>query len=173
MFTFKDVTSGSMGVHVLPYSRVFHPAQRVIQTYVQGRSGTYDQSDDSYENGTISLSCVFFPTQAAVTLRDVAAWLVGSGELIFDDEPGKVYEASVYQGIDLSQQQFEGAFTIVFTVFPFPHGDTNTVTQTITSGGGIALTVGGTAQTPCVITIVNRSDSDLINNVSVTLSHEL
>lgn len=52
-FSFNGVSAESMGLYVLPYTRPFKAEQRVVQTYVQGRSGTYDYTDESFANGVI------------------------------------------------------------------------------------------------------------------------
>lgn len=171
MFTFKGVRDTDMGVNALPFTRTLKAEQRVIQTYVAGRDGTYDWTDGTYANGTITIPCIYFGSTAPATIRQVAAWLAGSGQLIFDDEPDKYYEAHVYNTADLERQLYEGAFEITFTVFPFALSQVHTQTGTIsTSGGALRVVVDGTANTPCLITIINNGD-ETIN--AIRISHAM
>ena len=170
MFSFKGVQDSAMGIMALPYSRPLKAEQRVVQTYVQGRNGTYDWSDGTFANGTISIPVRYFGSTAPATLRAVAAWLSGSGDLVFDDEPEKHYEAKLYESIDVARELFEDGFDITFTVFPFAMSTLNTRQKTLTSSGEeMAVTTAGTAKTPCLITFIN-SGSETINNITVTLS---
>lgn len=170
MFKFKGIQDSTMGIQALPYSRTLKAEQRVVQTYIQGRNGTYDWSDGTYANGTISIPVMYFGSTAPATIRAVAAWLSGSGDLVFDDEPEKHYEAHLYNTVDIERALFEDSFEITFTVFPFAMSALNTKTKTLTSSGDeITVTTAGTAKTPCLITFIN-SGSETINNITVTLS---
>lgn len=169
MFTWNGKNSLEMGLEVLPYTRTFHAAQRVVQTYIQGRDGTYDWSDGSRENVTISVPCVYFGSRAPATIRAVAAWLQGSGELRFSEEeaPDKYYQASIYNAADISRGLFEDSFTIVFTAFPYALGLPRMIGGTISaSGESLRVETDGTAPTPCLITITNSGD-DIIDTLSV------
>ena len=170
MFSFKGVQDSSMGIMALPYSRTMKPEQRVVQTYVQGRNGTYDWSDGTFANGTISIPCKYFGSTAPATIRAVAAWLSGSGDLIIDDEPDKHYEAHLYQSMDIERELFEDGFTLVFSVFPFAMSDLNTKTAELTySGEEVTVKTSGTAPTPCLMTFINTG-SATINNMVITLT---
>lgn len=170
MFSFKGVQDSTMGVMALPYSRNLKAQQRVVQTYIQGRNGTYDWSDGTFANGTISIPCKYFGSTAPSSLRAVAAWLSGSGDLVFDDEPEKHYEAKLYQSIDVERDLFEDSFEIAFTVFPFAMSELNTAHKTLTSSGEqMTVVTNGTAKTPCLITFINTG-STTVNNLTITLS---
>lgn len=170
MFSFKGVQDSTMGVMALPYSRNLKAQQRVVQTYIQGRNGTYDWSDGTFANGTITIPCKYFGSTAPSSLRAVAAWLSGTGDLVFDDEPTKHYEAKLYQSIDVERDLFEDGFEIVFTVFPFAMSELNTKNATLTSSGEeVTVKTGGTAKTPCLITYINTG-STTVNNLTITLS---
>lgn len=170
MFSFKGVQDSSMGVKALPYSRSLKAQQRVVQTYIQGRNGTYDWSDGTFANATISIPCAYFGSTAPASLRAVAAWLSGSGDLVFDDEPDKHYEAHLYQAIDVDRIAYEDGFEIVFSVFPFAMSTLNTETAELTySGEEVVVETKGTAPTPCLITFTNTG-ATTINNLVITLT---
>lgn len=169
MFSFKGVKDIDMGINALPYTRTLHPAQRVQQTYIQGRDGTYDWSDDTFDNLKIAIPCVYFGSQAPETLRQVAAWLRGTGQLVFDDEPERYYQASLYESVDLSRALFEDSFTLTFVAFPFQLSFPKAAAGVLpNSGGKLNIVSDGTAKTPCTITITNTG-TDIIN--SITIAH--
>lgn len=168
MFTWKGIKDSAMGINALPYSRTLTPAQRVIQTYIQGRDGTYNWTDGTYDNGMISIPCIYFGSTAPETIRQVAGWLTGSGPLIFDDEPDKYYQAYIYDAQEVERNLYEDSFTLSFIVFPFALGAPQTVSQDLTySGEAITINVEGTANTPCVITYRNTG-AQVINTITVT-----
>lgn len=163
-FSFNGVSAENMGLYVLPYTRPFKAEQRVVQTYVQGRSGTYDYTDESFANGVISIPCVYFGSTAPETIRQIATWLHGTGTLIFDDNPDVYYKASLWTNIDLSEMLFEKQLTLEFTVYPFAFSQNQQVTATLaTSGNSLTVQVGGTAPTPCRIIITNNGQNTLTN----------
>ena len=155
MFSFNAIQDTEMGILCLPYSRVFHPAERVVQTAIAGKSGTYDYTDNTYENGSISVSCVYIGSRTLTDIRNTAAWLTGEGQLVFDDEPDKAYKARVMQGFDASIDCFEKTFTIEFTVFPFAESiDYNVVERNaVVLPYSVNVQTIGTAETPCIIKI--------------------
>ena len=163
-FTFNGVSAESMGLYVLPYTRPFKAEQRVVQTYVQGRSGTYDYTDDSFANGVISIPCVYFGSTAPETIRQVATWLHGTGQLIFDDSPDLYYRASLWDSVDLAEMFYEKQITLQFTVFPFAFSQNQQISDTLSaSGDSVTVQVGGTAATPCRIIIINNGQKTLTN----------
>lgn len=167
-FTFNGIPAESMGVHVLPYSRTFVPEQRAIRTIIQGRSGTYDFTDGSFGNGTITVPCQYWGSTAPSTIRQVAAWLNGTGQLIFDDEPDLYYQAQLWPGCELSRMFYEDSFDLSFVVFPFAFSAAQTLEFSLTASGGAAVfSVDGTAQTPCRLIITNTG-TQTINNLMIS-----
>lgn len=162
MFTFKGVSAASMGIQCLPFTRVFHAPERVQQTVIPGKSGTYDYTDNTYDNGSVSISAVYWGSTAPTTLRAVAAWLTGSGQLIFDDEPDKAYTASVIEGFDVNRNHFEDSFTISFTVFPFAESIGYNQLQAAAEilPYSQSVSANGTADSPCIIRITAVTDID-------------
>ena len=170
MFTFKGKTASEMGINVLPFSRTLRAEKRLVQTYIQGRDGTYDWSDGTYANGRIEIPCRYFGSTAPQSLRAVAAWLNGSGVLSFADEPDKHYRATMIDAITREQMLFEDSFTLTFSVFPFALGAKQTVTADLTqSGGSITANVDGTADTPPRITFKNTGNAT-IDNLVITVT---
>ena len=169
MFTFKGKTASEMGINVLPFSRTLRAEKRLVQTYIQGRDGTYDWSDDSYANGRIEIPCRYFGSTAPQDLRTVAAWLNGSGNLSFDDEPDKHYRATMIGAITREQMLYEDSFTLTFSIFPFALGELKTKTQVLAaSGDSITVKTSGTAKTPARI-IYQNAGNTTVDNITITV----
>lgn len=167
-FTFRGKHSyDDFGIVMRSKSRPVLPEKRKRQLDIPGRSGTYDFSGDDYENRVIVLEC-FIDCNAIPALRQhirrVAAWLAESGQLAFDDEPNKRYDARVYTAVSLEQAMTAGLFTLVFECQPFAAGDTVSVTAAVTnSGQEISVPYHGTRPAGCRIVIVNKGTQPLEN----------
>ena len=91
-------------------------------------------------------------------IRDLAGWLSGSGLLIFDDEPLKAYEASVYSPVGVEQLllQPKATIDIEFECQPFAVStDTNRIVDQGRTSKEITITNKGNVNTCGVLTIKN------------------
>lgn len=122
-FTFNNTHSRTMGVISKSVDRTLLPAKRVTQYTIPGKSGTYD-IEDGYENREIVCEVAFvgddYKYQGVRTrARAVAEWLSGEGLLVFDDEPGKAYNAKVVSGVSIEQIAVTGRCEVAFACGPF------------------------------------------------------
>lgn len=119
-FEFNEINSAEMdvrltGVHV--YSR---GEQRGSQEEVSGRSGYVWLSDGATGAFDIKRTCLAPQSR----LREIAAWLTGSGQLRFSNEEGAMYDARVNDRLDFKfyargeDPLFE--FEVTFSCQPFP-----------------------------------------------------
>lgn len=163
-FSFNGTTSQTMAVNWKSTDRSLLPEKRPIRYEIPGRDGYYELGGDTYTNRYISGIISFFGASVdyatlRTKARSVAAWLSGEGLLIFDDEPDKAYTAKVVSAIPLEQLARAGSCEVTFDCEPYAEA----LTDTTTTATGQALpytatiTVGGTAPTPCVITITAKS----------------
>lgn len=162
MFSFKNIHASQMGVRCLPYTKTIKAEQRNYVFEIPGRDGNYDQTDGSYNSGTITIPLVYMQTQSPVQLRSIAEWLSGSGQLIFDSEPDKAYAATAYTEITANENVFEETFSVEFKVFPFAESLAYAQEQAFGVSLPYSVTpdVSGTQSTPCIIRIVAQSDID-------------
>lgn len=145
------------------------PARRVRQYEVEGRHGVIDYGGETYEMRNISLKIVIFGSNTHEELRqkvrDVAFWLSGNGNLIFDDEPDKAYTAKVISQISLDQFVTTGMATVSFQCQPFAQTpnysqiNTNITTKPTTT----TVTSSGTQDTPAIIIIKNIGTTTIGN----------
>ena len=167
-FRFNNRHSSEFGIYMLSSDRTILPA-KIQQSYtIQGRDGTYDVGDITYQSRQISVQISFWGTEQNMeTLRDrireIAKWLSGQGNLIFDDEPDKAYNAKVLSGISLTQIVRMGQATIAFTCQPFAESvQYITETKDITaSNDSMTVQVNGTQDTPCILTIKNTGTTNI------------
>jgi len=170
MFSFNGISDIDMGVQVYGLNRQIRAAKHVVQTRIPGRSGTHDATDNSYDNITITMDCVYLGDAAPTFARQVAAWLSGSGALILDDEPDKTYQATVWSEISSDQLITIREFSLEFTCYPFAASASTQVQKTIQSSSDtVQIQAQGTAATPCRIVINNIGDTT-IHNLRITHS---
>ena len=86
---------------------------------IPGRNGELTQDEDTYEPYTISLQC---STRGSDRLDEIVAWLNGAGNLTLSTEPDKVYQASIYNKISISDVIYlYNSFLLQFRVEPFKY----------------------------------------------------
>lgn len=161
-FKFKGKDSRDFGILIYSVPQQTRAKRRVKQITIPGRNGDLTQDEDTYEPYTISLQC---STRGSGRLDEIVAWLNGAGELILSTEPDKVYQASIYNKISISDVIYlYNSFLLQFRVQPFKYsvnafGDAFELTVatrvrnsgsiysepiiTVYGSGDIALTING------------------------------
>ncbi len=91
-FEYKNVRSDSLGILLTEMPKRTVAARQITRWKVAGRSGRIRISDDSYDDISVQLS---FDARDESKLRQVDAWLTGSGLLRFSDEDELVYDACI------------------------------------------------------------------------------
>lgn len=164
MFSFKNIHASQMGVKCLAFSRTIKAEERNYAFSIPGKNGEYDQTDGSYAMGAITIPLVFIPSASFVSLRQVAGWLNGEGQLIFDAEPNKAYRASAFAEITASEDVFEQTFSVEFRIFPFAESLEYMQEQALNAALPLTLSpdVQGTQKCPCVIRIKAQSNIDTL-----------
>jgi predicted phage tail component-like protein len=170
-FTFNNVHSNEMGVVFKSVDRTLLPPKRVTRYTIPGKSGTYD-IEDGYENREIVCEVAFvgddYKYQGVRTrARAVAEWLSGEGLLVFDDEPGKAYNAKVVSGVSIEQIAVTGRCEVAFSCAPF--AESLEYNQQAVASVSLPRTervdVSGSQETDCLIYITARGR---MTNLTVT-----
>lgn len=167
-FTFANRHSSGLGVVFNSKNRSISPAKRKNQYYIAGKDGYLDYNDETYDNRVITLEIKLLTNTLSdlrAKVRDVAYWLSGAGNLIFDDENDKAYNAKVFEAIDLEQLYLSGKCNVVFECEPFAQTPNfNQVIRTnVSPNTEIKPTAQGTQDTPCIIIIKNTGTIDITN----------
>ncbi|MFA6809065.1 MAG: distal tail protein Dit [Eubacteriales bacterium] len=174
-FTFRNIHSSNFKIGAKSIDRSIIPAKRKNEFVIPGRHGTIDFGNHTYETRPISVEIGLIRNSSFGELREsarqIAKWLSGEGLLIFDDEPDKAYQASVYDYIGIEQIELmpAGRLNVVFECQPFAESleyrQVN-VPSITDNAYEIKVNVSGTAETCCIITIKNNGTSD-INNITL------
>lgn len=101
-FVWNGVDSRTMGVIVVKPPPMVYPAERVETVNIPGRSGYLTRTEgEAVYNGY--LKTVTIGNKRNADARAIAAWLRGSGTLVFSSEPDFVYEARVIKEASLDR----------------------------------------------------------------------
>ena len=156
-------------------NRTVRPAVRKLTAVIPGRDGVMDFGDDGYEKREITIVLSIRTGRLEdlrQTVRDLAYWLSGSGDLIFSDEPDKAYDAQVVSPIDLDQVSRTGMCQVVFECQPFASALVySQVLQVVAKAEEeIPLMNIGTQACPCRIIITNIGASSIKDLILTRLS---
>lgn len=118
-FIYNGIDSRMMDIIVTAMPPTIRAAQRVESVTVPGRDGSLHETDGSYDNYTKTMECAIKNREK---LDDIAAWLTGSGEIIFSSEPDKVYRVTISNTISIAQMMrtFQ-KFQVSFDTYPFKY----------------------------------------------------
>ena len=148
------------------------PSKRRNQYLIPGRDGLLDYGGETFDNRIITIEMTTHKSNfedLRTQIRDVAKWLSGSGNLVFDDELDKAYRAKVFASLDLEQFATTGRTSVSFECFSFAESlEFNQVNENFTNNNkSIFANVSGTANTCGIITIRNNG-SNTIQTITIT-----
>lgn len=167
-FSFNNRHSSDFEIFMKSDDRTLLPAKSQASYMIPGRDGTYDSDDFDYQNRIITVQIAFLGSENNMEtlrkrVRDIAKWLSGQGNLIFDDEPDKAYSAKVTSGISLLQIVRQGQATVSFDCQPFAESvQYLTEVKDITArSDNLTVAIDGTQDTPCIITVKNTGTTNI------------
>lgn len=99
-FVFKGIDSRKMGVYVTRMPETVRPKRRIESITIAGRNGSLHTDEGVYESYDRTMECAL---KKRARLDEVAAWLVGSGDIIFSTEPDKVYKITIANKVSIAQ----------------------------------------------------------------------
>lgn len=180
-FTFRSIHSSFFKIGAKSIDRSVIPARRKNEFVIPGRHGTIEFGNNTYETRPIAIEIGLVDNISFNDLRDsarkIARWLSGNGLLVFDDEPDKAYQASVYNYVGIEQIQSipAGRLNIVFECQPFAESleyrQVNIPNITV-KPCEVPLNVNGTIETCCIITIKNTGITN-VNDISIRRKAEI
>lgn len=176
-FTFNNRHSGDMGVYFRSVDRTVRPEKRSYAYTIPGRSGAYRVEDGTYEDRVIRCQLSFLGQESTreslrERVREVAAWLSGTGKLVFDDEPGAAYLATVTEAVSLEQIAYAGFCDVHFLCEPFAGSreERGQAALNMALPAMLTLESEGTGPADCRIVITARSDiEELYINLMYTV----
>ena len=164
-FSFKGIHASKFNI-AAESIRPLAPDLRRNDYMILSRHGTIEHAGTpgtstlgTYANRQIAVDIVFVNTGFS---REIAEWLNGKGRLIFDDEPDKYYDATIYTAIHAQELVRAKKAQIIFECFPFA----KSVKLNVANKPGIIAT-NGTWETPVIIRMQNTG-AGAIRDIMIT-----
>lgn len=166
-FKFKGIDSRQMGVIVTKMPDTYRPERRVESITIAGRHGSLHTDEGVYESYDRTMECAL---KKRAKLDEVAAWLVGSGDMVFSTEPDKVYKVMISNKISISQMMrtFQ-KFMVTMDTQPFKYS-VNAFGDTLELQKAAKVLNIGTVYSQPIITVYGSGDITLtINDIDFPL----
>ncbi len=166
-FTFKGINSRDMGIIVTSMPETVRPERRMESITIAGRNGTLHTDEEVYESYDRTMECAI---KKRARLDEIAAWLVGSGEMQFSTEPDKVYRVTISNKISITQMMrtFQ-KFMVTMDTQPFKY-NINPIADELTLTAPTIIRNGGTVYSEPIITVYGSGNITLnINGVDFPL----
>lgn len=160
-FTFKGVDSREMGVIVTAMPETVRAERRIESITVAGRNGSLHTDEGVYESYDRTMECALIKR---AKLDEVAAWLVGSGEMTFSTEPDKVYRVTIANKISIAQMMrvFQ-KFQVILDTQPFKYS-VNAAGDALELTAPTTIRNSGTVYSEPLITVYGSGDITLTVN---------
>lgn len=147
---FKGVSSTTIdGLLICELPPISKPPMRVLETMVDGRHGSiFEDLGYSAYDKSVSIGL-----HGAFDIDKVIKFFSGEGDIVFGNEPNKVYHGKVIGRIDYNRLLRFRKATVTFRVQPFKHKyrEAYTETKTVTASG-TNLVLNDCGATPIQIT---------------------
>lgn len=162
-FLWNGTSSASKNIIVDRYPQIVKPRLRNESVTVPGRPGTLTlpESDNAYDPVTIKAECFVETTADAYA---AAAWLKGSGTVVFGNETGRSYRARIDNEAimdQLERGQEPRSFTVEFVCQPYRYLYPAASDIEITSSGTSVTNPDNEPSEP-LIKIEGTGDIDLL-----------
>lgn len=168
-FIYNGIDSRMMDIIVTAMPPTVRAAKRLESITVPGRDGSLHETDGAYDNYTKTIECAIKDRKK---LDDIAAWLTGSGEIIFSSEPDKVYRVTISNTISIAQMMrtFQ-KFQVSFDTYPFKYS-VNRFDEALELEKPAVILGKGTVYSQPVITVYGSGTVTLtINGADYPLSN--
>lgn len=153
-FTYKGIHTDEYGIISKTKNRPILPTQKTVMINIQNADSEYDFSSANvyerpfYEDRIFEIELLITATgiyELQNKLNSIAVWLMGNGELVFDDIPDVKWNANVINGVDFAPKIYgkEAILSVQFRVKPWSEcvHDSEELSN-ITIGSDIPLNLG-------------------------------
>lgn len=162
-FRFKGIDSRDMGIWLKQMPVRYLPGRNITRKHAAGVDGTYAYGDGTYNDAKVQMEC---DLRDETKMAEVAAWLTGSGELVFSDEPNLAYDASIdreFSRASITPKLTGQRFTVMWICHPFRRMIPEAAPIVMTAPGEIRNP--GTIYSQPKITVIGRGDFSLTINM--------
>lgn len=166
-FLWNGMDCRQYGIHVSEQPPITIPAERRTQTNVPGRPGSLTQleGEDIYDDMILSVTCFI---SAPAQIPAIAAWLKGSGTVIFGNRTGGYYKARIANQIPF-EKVLRGNphchFAVNFRCYPFFYAAAATDITVTTSG--TTITNPGNVYAEPILTVYGSGDITLMVGTTI------
>ena len=172
-FSFKGISCRDYSVRMVSPPARLHPSRKGEYIGIPGADGELWFDGGGYDPIFISVHCI---AEDNLNIDDINAWLSGKGDLIFGDEPERVYKASItgeYARNNLYGVMRGQEFTVSFDCEPYrynadPDGDTVTITESETP-----INNPGTVASLPLLEVEGHGDGNLMIGQNTLLFYDL
>lgn len=160
-FNFKGIDSRSMGIRVTAMPETVRPARRMESITIAGRNGSLHIDEGVYDSYDRTMECAIIKR---ARINEIAAWLVGRGEMIFSTEPDKVYDVTISNQISISQMMraFQ-KFMVTMDTQPFKYS-VNQMDELVELTAPSKVLNRGTIDSQPILTLYGSGDITLTIN---------
>jgi predicted phage tail component-like protein len=159
-FIFKGKhTREFQGLVVKTVNNPLLPSKRINRVNVMGYDGEYI-FENGYNNKLLEFKCMMAKgtiKERRIRARDIALWLSGTGDLVFDYENDKTYRVvKTVSDVSLTIEQVVDEFSIIFEVEPFQYGQLQTLS--VDNPTSIVITNNGNEEADTFISVTGIGD---------------
>jgi len=161
-FIYNRISSKDMGILVNTLPPIIKVNRDINKIVIPGRDGFLTEDFGTYSSMVKSCECTLLDI---AEVDKVLAWLDGSGDVIFSDQPDRKYKASIINQIPFERimRQWH-KFIVIFDCQPFPLSVENSeITLTVPS----ALINVGTCTSKPIFKVYGTGTIDLDINGNV------
>lgn len=138
-FTFKGIHSSRFGITMITKSRSLLPETKQYYYSALAADGSYDFTEAggrkraAFENRSfqiVMMVCAENILRLQERVNGICSWLMGKGELVFDDIPSSIWTARVANSVSFAPEKSgsKAVLNVIFEAEPFARAQFDTLT---------------------------------------------
>jgi len=161
-FIWKNENSRDKYVMVNKLPEIERPEANIEKVVVPGRDGFLTQDDGTYQSTVKACECEL--TRGG-NIDEISAWLVGTDEITFSNEPDKKYKATIINKIPFSKIVTQvHSFIVIFDCQPRKYSIDNSIITL--NAPGMIYNPGSTNAKP-ILKLYGTGSIDLVVNSNI------
>lgn len=165
-FTYNGIKSTDKGVVLQNYPAPVKPQRSSVELTSTDMNGSFINLY-GYQSYDMDLNIAIIDLEH---LDDIIAWLDGTGEMIFDNQPTRIYRVAFINQINYEQLTRWRTATVTIRVQPFKY---DTINEETTLAVGAVTTLTNPGNVYCRPTFYCYCSTDKDNGFTITVNNEL
>ena len=162
-FIYKGISSKDMGILVNVPPPIIRIPRDITKIVIPGRNGFLTEDSGTYGGTLKPCQCTLLDI---ANVDEVLMWLEGSGDVIFSNQPDRVYKGSIISQIPFDKIMFQWyKFIVIFECQPIAQTLTNDVIQM--DKPGTIFSEGTSSISKPIIKVYGTGSIDLIINGNI------